>query len=110
MAKKHVDEYFNIIANQYVDMLAAFRDIEEACQSGMLDPDRLENMKTLIEPLKENYMRISYIMYLLNMPNRENKRSRYESQNKKLLNTIGKEHTLEAVEAENDEIIGQIQM
>ena len=26
----------------------------------------------------------------------------------KLLNTIGKEHTLEAVEAENDEIIGQI--
>lgn len=110
MAKRHVDEYFDIIANQYSDMLANLREIEEACQTGMLDPDRLENIKILMKPLKENYMRISYIMFLLNKPNRESKIKRYEEQNKKLLEKIGKENTLEAIEDENNEIIGQIQM
>lgn len=110
MAKRHVDEYFNVVSNQYADMLAALREMEEESSKGLLDPDRIEQMKIIIEPLKTNFMRISYIMYLLNKPNRERKSRRYEEQNKRLLQKIGKEHTLEAVEFENDEVIGQVQM
>lgn len=110
MARKDVDEYYEVISTQYADMLAALRDMEEESQKGLLDPDRLEQMKKIIEPLKTNYMRISYIMYLLNKPNRKSKRIIYEAQNKKLLNKIGKENTLASIEQENDEVIGQIQM
>ena len=110
MSKKHVDEYYETVSNQYADMLAALREMEEESSKGLLDPDRLEQMKTIIEPLKTNYMRISYIMYLLNKPNREKKNGRYEGQNQKFLNKIGKENTLSQVELENDEVIGQIHM
>lgn len=110
MSKKHVDDYFDIIANQYHDMLESLRDMEEECTKGLLDPDRLEQMKKLIEPLKQNYMRISYIMYLLNKPNREKKVKRYEEQNKKLLNSIPKEDRLNGIVEENQHTINNIHM
>lgn len=110
MSKRHVDEYFNTIANQYHEMLQALHEIEEECSKGLMDPDRLEQIKTLIEPLKENYMRISYIMFLLNKPNREKKVKKYEEQNKRLLSKIPKEDRLESIKAENQKTIDNIHM
>lgn len=108
MSKRHVDEYFNTIANQYQEMLQALKDMEEECANNLLDPDRLEQMKTLIEPLKENYMRISYIMFLLNRPDKESKLKEYEERNQKLLSKIPKEAKLEAIQEENQKIIDEI--
>ena len=110
MSKRHVDEYFNTIADQYHEMLQALHEIEEECSKGLMDPDRLEQIKTLIEPLKENYMRISYIMFLLNKPNREKKVKKYEEQNKRLLSKIPKEDRLENIKAENQKTIDNIHM
>lgn len=110
MSKRHVDEYFNTIADQYHEMLQALHEIEEECSKGLMDPDRLEQIKTLIEPLKENYMRISYIMFLLNKPNREKKMKKYEEQNKRLLSKIPKEDRLESIKAENQKTIDNIHM
>ncbi len=110
MSKRHVDEYFNTIADQYHEMLQALHEIEEECSKGLMDPDRLEQIKTLIEPLKENYMRISYIMFLLNKPNREKKVKKYEEQNKRLLSKIPKEDRLESIKAENQKTIDNIHM
>jgi len=110
MSKKHVDEYFNTIANQYHEMLEALHEIEEECSKGLMDPDRLEQIKTMIAPLKENYMRISYIMFLLNTPNKESKIRRYQEQNKRLLNKIPDKDKLEGIRKENQEIIENIHM
>ena len=108
MSKKHVEEYYEVISNQYIEMLNSLKDMENECIKGLLDPDKLEQIKKLIEPLKENYMRISYIMFLLNKPNRKAKEKRYEQQNKKLLNNFSKKDTLENIKKENKEIIEQI--
>ena len=73
MAKRHVVEYFDKIANQYKDMLNELKDFEDECNKGLVEPERFDNFKKIIEPLKNNYMTWSYMMYLLNLPNREKK-------------------------------------
>lgn len=110
MSKRHVDEYFNTIANQYHEMLESLKEIEEECSKGLMDPDRLEQIKAMIIPLKDNYMRISYIMFLLNQPNKEKKIKKYEEQNKKLLSKIPKKDRLEGIKEENNNIINNIHM
>lgn len=108
MSKKHVDEYFKQVSDNYVEMIDTLKEIEDAAQTGLVSPDKLENVKQQVEGIKNNYMRISYIMFLLNQPNREKKVSKYRSQNKKKLNAIPKEHTLEGVVKENKEILNKI--
>lgn len=108
MSKKHVDKYFNVVANQYHEMLQALKEVEEECNNNLMDPDRLEQIKTMIEPLKQNYMRISYIMFLLNQPDKEEKAKEYKQQHKKLLSKIPKKDRLEGIKKENSEIIKNI--
>lgn len=108
MSKRHVDEYFKQVSDTYVEMIDALHELEEEAKNGMVSPDKLENTKQQVEGIKNNYMRISYIMFLLNQPNRERKVPRYKSQNKRLLNSIPKEHTLDGVVKENREILNRI--
>jgi len=51
--------------------------MEEEASKGLLDPDKLIQMKSYIEPIKINYQRISYIMYLLNKPVKKSKEKKY---------------------------------
>lgn len=85
MANRHVIDYFNKVAKQYSDMLAEIRDFEEECKKGLIEPERLDEVKKIIEPLKNNYMTWSYVMYLLNLPNRESKVKTYKRRNAKLV-------------------------
>lgn len=85
MSRKHVEEYFNQISNDYHDMMEALRDMEDEVSNNLLSPDRLDNMKALIEPIKDNYMTWSYMMFLLNKPNKKKKQARYANQQGKNL-------------------------
>ena len=55
-----------------------------------------------------NYQRISYIMYLLNLPNKKEKAVKYKRQNSKLLNTLSKDNSLEKTIEENSEVINKL--
>lgn len=81
MSKKHVEDYFNQICDDYHEMVETLKDMEEECNNGLVAPERVEQLKKVLEPIKINYMRISYIMYLLHMPTRKQKQKRYEKQN-----------------------------
>lgn len=70
MSKKHVEEYYDQICQDYHDMIEALHDLEEEAMQGLISPQRVEETKEVIKPLKDNYMRISYIMYLLNKPSK----------------------------------------
>lgn len=111
MSKKHVEEYYDQICQDYHDMIEALHDLEEEAMQGLISPQRVEETKEVIKPLKDNYMRISYIMYLLNKP------SKFEL----LLNKIGIKTksklysqrvddtaTLEAVRKEDKECIDKL--
>lgn len=75
MSKKHFDEYYKTVCNQYSEMLEALHEVEELTMQQMIGPDRLDNIKRQIEPLKNNYMTLSYVAFLLNKPNRDKKKN-----------------------------------
>lgn len=110
MSKRDVEDYFNQVANQYHDMLQAIKDLEEECSQGLVNPDHLEKMKEMILPLKQNYMRISYIMYLLYKPKRKSKHKKYEEFNKNKLQKIGIENTLSGVKEENEKTLSSFKL
>lgn len=105
MAKKDVDKYFNQICQDYRELLDTLKDMEEEVSKGLLDPDKLVQMKEYIEPIKINWQRISYIMFLLNKPVKKKKEERYINQNKK---SVKENSTLEDVHKENFEYIDKI--
>lgn len=88
MARRDVISYYLDIQNQYFEMLADVKDLEEAVKNGELPEDRIAQAQEWIEVIKENYNRISYIMFLLNAPNKKEKKTKYMKQNKDLVKAL----------------------
>lgn len=99
MSKRHVVDYFNKVADQYKEMLNELKDFEKECSNSLVEPEIFDNYKKIIEPLKNNYMTWSYVMYLLNLPNREKKVKVVKRRENK--SKVPKCSTIE----ENDEIL-----
>ena len=59
MSKKDVYAYYNKMCNDYSEMINTIHELEEYAQNGMVSPEKLENMKLIMEPLKQNYMKLS---------------------------------------------------
>ena len=108
MSVKDVKRYYDVITEQYFEMVNDLKDFEEAVSNNIIEPERLEEIKKNIEPIKVNYQRISYIMYLLNIPTKKSKYKKYERQNKKLLKMIGEENTQEAIDKDNKSTLDKI--
>ena len=107
MARKHFDEYFNQISKQYAQLQSTLEDISKEVDAGMFEPERLDNLKATILPVKNSYETLNYIRYLLDMPTRKEKQSKYNRQNKKFLQTVSSK-TKEAVLAKNQEVIDEL--
>ena len=105
MSIKHVEEYYNQICRQYQEMLDDIKDLEKECTDGIVEPERIDRLKEQIAPIKNNYERWSYMMFLLHQPNRKSKVKRYQKQNEKLLKSLSKENSLDAVLEENNHAI-----
>jgi len=85
MPAREVKRYYYAILNQYLEMKESLKDFNEAFEKGYFTEDQLENVKADIARLEENYNRVSYIMYLLEMPNRKEKQTKYKNTNKNLV-------------------------
>lgn len=109
MAVRHIKAYFEEVAQQYHDMLEEIRDFEKEAEKGLIEPERLDTIKESIQPLMNNYQMISYIMFLLNKPNRARKEKDYIRRNKKLLATIKHENTKQGIMEQNQEVIKNLQ-
>lgn len=105
MAVKHIKEEYEKITNQYSEMLHEISDFEQCVADGMFPPERLEEIKKTIEPLKVNYERWSYIMFLLNKPVKKEKARKYVKrtipQMEKKLNLNGSKNSVEKTVEEN---------
>ena len=103
MAKKDVDDYFNQIYTDYKEMQDTLIDMEEAAQHQLVSPEQVDNIKMIVENMKTNYMRISYIMYLLNKPKTKKKQKMYDRMVKE-----PKVGSLQEVREENKSYINDI--
>lgn len=102
MSVKAVKQYYDEITDQYHEMVQDIKDFEQECADGLVEPERVERLKEQIAPIKQNWERLTYIMFLLNQPERKSKHKRYEQMNKKLLASLDSNNSLEAVKLENE--------
>lgn len=107
MSVKHVQDYYLKITNDYHMMNETLKEMEKAITDDNLQiaQQNLPMIKQQVAQLKENYLRISYIMFLLNMPNKKEKRARYVKREHKKIVDIPKEHQLIGILREDKQIL-----
>lgn len=109
MSKKDFDKYYNEVQAQYTEMLDTLKELSELANTGMVSPETVENTKKIVEPLKNNFMTLSYVAFLLNEPKRTHKIDRYVKQNKKLLVKSGN-RTKDDIIKENNDVINELKV
>lgn len=90
MAKKHFEKYYEEICAQYHEMNNDIKEMEEQVQTGMVKPEFLDRLKATIAPIYNNWRTVNYIKFLLDMPNKKNKKAAYENRNKQFLQNCKK--------------------
>ena len=82
MAFRDVKKYYIEMQNQYFEMLENAKDFDEALKAGLVDQAQFDQAKNYLDRLKENYDRLTYIMFLFNKPHRNKKVAKYKDKNK----------------------------
>lgn len=77
MAIFDVKKYYYNMLGQYIEMKNDLADFEEALKDGHITEDQLASVKEDIVQVENNFQRLAYIMYLLELPNRKNKKEKY---------------------------------
>jgi hypothetical protein len=88
MAVKDVRQYFYTMLAQYIEEKQNLADFEEALKDGLITEEQMQEATENVAALEANYYRLAYIMYLLDMPNRESKKAGYVKQNKTILEEL----------------------
>ena len=102
MAVKDVKEYYFKLIAQKAELEADLADFEEALKNGFITEEQMQAAKDELVPYQINLDRLTYIMYLLELPNRKTKKAKFANQNKKILDELGKRNADEqSVIAEN---------
>ena len=81
MSVKHFKDYYDKVCEQYHDFIAELKDFEQLYNDGLVQPEVIEQAKKSIAPLKDNWEKLTYVMFLLNKPNKKSKQSRYAKAN-----------------------------
>lgn len=78
MAVIDVKNYYYKMLAQYLEMKNDLEDFEQALKDGFVTEDQVIAAKEEVEKLEENYHRLTYIMYLLEMPKRSSRCKKFE--------------------------------
>ena len=90
MAARDVKEYYFKLIAQKAELEADLADFEEALKNGFITEEQMQAAKDELIPYQINLDRITYIIYLLELPNRKAKKAKFAKQNKKILNELEK--------------------
>ena len=102
MAIRDVKEYYFKMLGQYFEMKADLADFGQALKDGFITEEQMQAAIDDVDRVKQNYERLSYIMYLFNLPNRKSKQEKYNKMNKKLVTEFeARQADLKSVELEN---------
>ena len=88
MAVKDVRYYYYTMLAQYLDEKQNLADFEEALKDGLITEEQMQEALDTVASLEANYYRLTYIMYLLDMPNRNSKKDTYVKQYKSILEEL----------------------
>ena len=82
MAKRDVVQYYLEQQSLYFELINNVKDLDDAFKAGIIDESQLKQAQQEIDVVKNNYERLSYIMFLLNKPNRKSNKNKEENINK----------------------------
>lgn len=88
MAIKDVRHYYYSMLVQYLEEKQNLADFEDALKNGFITEKEMQEAVDTVLKLEENYHRLAYIMYLLDMPNRKSKKAIYTKQHKIVLKEL----------------------
>lgn len=108
MSVKHIYKYYQQICDQYQEMIDNIKELEKEAEQGLIEPERIDRLKDQVAPIKLNYERWSYMIYLLHQPNKKDKQKAYCKRNKKLIQSLSSSNNLESVLSENSEALTHI--
>lgn len=108
MSVKAVRKYYDQICEQYHEMIELIHDLEKEAEQDLVEPERIERLKEQVAPIKQNYERWTYMMFLLNQPERNSKHEKYKRQNSRLLKNLNKQNDLDSVLEENKASLAQV--
>ena len=103
MGYKHIKEEYEKQRKDYYELLDNLKDMESMLEKNMISQEQLDSYKKYIEPIKNNYMRWEWFIFLLNKPNRKEKEKRYNKQFQKYLDKV------KDIPTEHDENVVNIQ-
>lgn len=103
MSIKDVRDYHLRMTSDFVELKETIKQLESEITPDMSTEalQNIESLKKRAERIQENYNRINYIIYLLDMPTRKSKKARWENQEKKRLGRIPESDRLTGVHKEN---------
>lgn len=106
MAIKDVREYFYSMLVQYLEEKQNLTDFSSALKEGLITEDQMKEATDIVTSLENNYHRLAYIMFLFDMPNRQNKKQNYIRRNKVLIEEFKRLGVdLESVKQENTDTL-----
>ena len=109
MAVKDVRAYYERTVSDYIEMKRVLQEMENISEEKAGTAiNNIESMRNQVRLLEANYKRLSYIMYLLNMPKKKEKKKHYEKEQKKKLDNIPEKDRMEGVIAENEATINNL--
>lgn len=110
MSVRDVKEYYLSVVRDYKDMLQELQDFEIELQHNLVSPEKVDELKQLMEPIKNNYQTLSYIIYLLNKPQRNSKvkQAKYDKQHKKDISFIDPKFTKTGILEQNKQALQNI--
>ena len=103
MAKKHIIEYYLQVQSVYFEMLQDAKEFDKELAGGYLTQEQVQQSQEMLESIKDNYDRLSYIILLLNMPTKDKKAKKHIKQNQVLFDYtagISREMTLQDMQDE----------
>lgn len=109
MAVKDVKKYYIKMLSQYTAEKENLNDYAEAFKAGHITEEQLADVQEYFSALENNFERIKYIMFLLDSPQRNSKKPKYNRQHKKQIAEFEANNaTAEQVEAENEQLMKYI--
>lgn len=82
MAIKQVKDYYKKVEKMYLDLSSELKELQEGMKNGDVTQEEVDRLLTPVQGIKDNYLRLSYILHLLYQPQRKEKESKFEKWHK----------------------------
>ncbi len=109
MAFIDVVKYCDDLSKQYERSIKMLEAVDKDYKNGNISEEQLKSIENSYNKIKENYSRVAYIMYLLNLPKSRRKKKKEMAKKpiiKEVFNMLGADDT--AILKENEQVMDDI--